>query len=206
MRKSQSLDAAYFEGLYTADPDPWGFASRDYEAAKYADTLAALGGARARRGLEMGCSIGVFTRHLAPYCDALVATEVSSTALDKARERCADLANVQFRLASRVTDGIDGAFDLMVLSEIVYYWDDRDLAAVAAAIDRALEPGGRLLLVHWLGETDYPRSGDDAVAALAERLTFGRTVERQDRRDQYRLDLWRRSPGQAAPAKANGAG
>jgi SAM-dependent methyltransferase len=204
VRKAKSLDAGYFEGLYRSDPDPWGFASRDYEAAKYADTLAALGGKRARRALEMGCSIGVFTRLLAAQCDALVATEVSQTALDQARARCADLANVRFHLASSAAEGIDGAFDLMVLSEIVYYWDDQDLAAVAQAIDGALAPGGRLLLVHWLGETDYPRSGDDAVAALAGRLSFAKSVERRDRREQYRLDLWRRAPDQAAPARTEG--
>jgi SAM-dependent methyltransferase len=203
VRKSKSLDGAYFEGLYAADPDPWGFASRDYEAGKYADTLAALGPGRSRRALEMGCSIGVFTRTLAPRCDALVATEVSGTALERARARCADLANIDFRLARRVDDGFDGTFDLMVLSEVVYYWDDTDLAAVAAAIDRALAPGGRLLLVHWLGETDYPRSGDDAVAALAARLSFPKIVERQDRTEQYRLDLWRRAAGQAAPARSH---
>jgi hypothetical protein len=82
----------------------------------------------------------------------------------------------------------------MVLSEVVYYWDDLDLAAVAGAIRRALVPGGRILLVHWLGETDYPRSGDDAAAALAARLDGLFDVELQTREDQYRLDLWRRRP------------
>jgi SAM-dependent methyltransferase len=202
MRKSRSLDAAYFEGLYKADPDPWGFASRDYEAAKYADTLAAVGEARVVRALEVGCSIGVFTRLLAPRCDALVATEVSATALEQAKVRCADLANIDFRLARRVTDGIDGRFDLIVMSEVVYYWDDADLTAVAAAIDQTLAPNGRLLLVHWLGETDYPRSGDDAVEALAAALKEPMRIERRDRRDEYRLDLWRRSPVQAAPASS----
>jgi SAM-dependent methyltransferase len=192
MRKSRSLDAAYFEDLYRAHPDPWGFAVREYEAAKYDHTLAALGEERAVRGLEMGCSIGVFTRRLAYRCDSLVATEMSKAALDQARARCADLAHIDFRLARDVTDGIEGAFDLMVLSEVVYYWDDADLARVAKAIDACLAPGGRLLLVHWLGETDYPRSGDDAVAALAAALAAPMIIERQERTDQYRLDLWRR--------------
>jgi SAM-dependent methyltransferase len=189
------LNADYFESLYRERPDPWGFASSAYEAAKYAQTLAALGDERAARALEMGCSIGVFTRALAPLCDALVATELSATALDEARRRCADRPNVVFRLAQRVTDGIDGRFDLMVLSEVVYYWDDADLDAVAEAIARSLLPHGRLLLVHWLGETDYPRSGDDAVNALAARLEGLFDAEREVRSESYRLDLWRRRRG-----------
>jgi len=63
---------------------------------------------------------------------------------------------------------------------------------VGAAIDRWLQPGGRVLLVHWLGETDYPKSADDAVAALYG-WTRDLEVVRQARREAYRLDLWRRA-------------
>ena len=192
MRKTSSLDADYFEGLYRGDPDPWGFETKPYEAAKYDDSIAALGDERAASALEVGCSIGVLTRRLAPLCARLTATELSPTALARARERCADLTQVEFRQARSQTDGFDGPYDLIVLSEVVYYWDDADLARVAAAIRQALSPGGRLLLVHWLGETDYPRSGDDAVAALAAHLAGFVQVERSVRRAEYRLDLWRR--------------
>jgi SAM-dependent methyltransferase len=192
MRKTSSLDADYFEGLYRGDSDPWGFATKPYEAAKYDETIAALGGERAASALEVGCSIGVLTRRLASLCVCLTATELSPTALARARARCADLAQVEFRQAWSQTDGFDGHYDLIVLSEVVYYWDDADLGRVATAIRQALSPGGRLLLVHWLGETDYPRSGDDAVVALATHLAGFIQVERNERRAEYRLDLWRR--------------
>ncbi len=195
MRKSRSLDADYFEGLYRADPDPWRFETSDYETGKYAETLAVLSGERAGRALEMGCSIGVLTRDLAGLCDRLVATELSPTALQRARQRCRDLGNVDFVLAKSVTDGFQGRFDLMVLSEVVYYFDAADLARVADAIKASLAVDGRLLLVHWLGETDYPRSGDDAVSALAAHLDGHVRVELETRREDYRLDLWRRRAG-----------
>ena len=82
MRKTRSLDAAYFEDLYRADPDPWNFATSAYESRKYADTLAVIGEERAGRAFEMGCSIGVLTRQLAGKCGRLVATELSERALD----------------------------------------------------------------------------------------------------------------------------
>ncbi len=194
MRKTASLDTAYFDGLYASKPDPWDFATSDYEARKYDDTLAALGGERATRALEVGCSIGVLTRRLAKRCDALIATEVSAAALEQAKTRCADLTNIDFRLTTGAAGGFDGAYDLIVLSEVVYYWDDADLDAVAAGIRATLTLGGRLLLVHYTLETDYPKSGDDAVAALAARLGGFVAPEISRRAEAYRLDLWRRPP------------
>ena len=192
MRKTSSLDAAYFEGLYAAKPDPWDFATSPYEAAKYDATIGALGGERASSALEIGCSIGVLTRRLARRCGALVATDVSQRALDQARARCVDCTNVTFRHVDRPDAGFEGRFDLIVLSEVVYYWDDADLDQVALAIRQALAPGGRILLVHYLLETDYPKSGDDAVAALWSRLDGWVVSEIQRCEEAYRLDLWRR--------------
>ena len=197
MRKTRSLDAEYFEGLYRGERDPWGFETKPYETAKYDDTIAALGQERARNALEVGCSIGVLTRRLAPLCRHLLATELSATALARARERCADLTHVEFRLAQSQTDGFEGCYDLIVLSEVVYYWDAADLERVATALRTALLPGGRLLLVHWLGDTDYPRSGDEAVCELAGHLTGCVEVDLRERRAEYRLDLWR-APSEAS--------
>jgi cyclopropane fatty-acyl-phospholipid synthase-like methyltransferase len=193
MRKTRSLDVDYFETLYQSDPDPWNFTTSAYEAEKYEHTVRALGEERAARALEIGCSIGVLTQALAPLCDRLVATELSASALAQARERCQALAHVEFRLAKTPTEPVEGPFDLIVISEVAYYWDDHDLARMAQMIAHILAPGGRVLLVHWLGETDYPKSADEAVDTLAAHLASLITVEKQKRRAKYRLDLWRRA-------------
>jgi SAM-dependent methyltransferase len=193
MRKTRSLDAAYFEALYRADPDPWRFKTSEYEAKKYARTLEVVADEPVGRALEMGCSIGVLTEQLAGVCGQLVATELAAQALDQARRRCASRDNIDFVLAKSMTDGIDGDFDLMLLSEVLYYWDDPDMAAVASAISGHLLMGGRLILVHWLGETDYPRSADDAVAALSRRIGGLFKIELESRTAEYRIDVWRRA-------------
>jgi hypothetical protein len=50
-------------------------------------------------------------------------------------------------------------------------------------------PDARVLLVNWLGQSDDPCSGDQAaeqfIAATAGKLR----IERQERRERYRLDL-----------------
>jgi Nodulation protein S (NodS) len=90
----QTLRPEYFDALYTADPDPWKFAASRYERDKYALTLDAMPKLRYRSALEVGCSIGVLTRSLAPRCDVLVAIDAAQTPLVEARRRCADLPGV----------------------------------------------------------------------------------------------------------------
>jgi SAM-dependent methyltransferase len=132
------------------------------------------------------------TARLATRCERLVSTDISPRALEQAQQRCANLGNIDFRLVSSAGESFDGDFDLIVLSEVVYYWDDVDTEVVADKLNRSLRPGGRLLMVHWLGETDYPKSGDEAVEDLAAKLDGSYLVERADRTAQYRLDLWRK--------------
>jgi hypothetical protein len=91
-----TLGREYFEAIYAADPDPWKFATSDYERRKYAVTLSALPRARYTSGLEIGCSIGVLTKILGARCDSVLGVDVAASALSQARQRCAMLPNVWF--------------------------------------------------------------------------------------------------------------
>jgi len=193
MRKTHTLGSAYFEGLYQTDDDPWKFATSAYEAEKYARTLEALGDEPVRAALEVGCSIGVFTAALARRCDHVTATEISPTALASARRRCSAQRNIDFRLVQSNGEPLGGPYDLVVLSEVVYFWDDADVAAFATQFEQALAPGGRVVLVHWLGETDYPKSADAGVDAFRRALRAPYAVEKAERTADYRLDVWRRA-------------
>lgn len=189
VRRSTSIAPDWFEQLYATERDPWNFETSAYEAAKYDHTLAALP-RRYTDALEVGCANGVLTRRLAPQCDDLLAIDVSDTALSAARARCADMSHVRFEKRQLPGDAPAGPFDLVLLSEVAYYWDRDDVARAGTWLRRAVASGGDVLLVHWTGDTDYPLSGDDAVTALADAIgPFDPLVA--DRREQYRLDLWR---------------
>ncbi|TPG57719.1 methyltransferase domain-containing protein [Roseomonas nepalensis] len=199
-RANRSLPAEYFDALYARDPDPWRFETSDYERGKYDATLAALPCARYARALEVGCSIGVLTADLAPRCEALLALDAAEAPLRRARERLAGQPHVAFALAGVPAAWPEDAapFDLILLSEVVYYLSPPDVERLAARVAASLAPGGDVLLVHWTGETDYPLSGDEAVERFVA-ASPGLEVRRAERAERYRLDLLQ-APGLRPPA------
>jgi len=190
---SDSLNAGYFEGIFQSDDDPWGLASSAYEDAKFARTIAVLDDRRYAHALEVGCAHGVLTARLAPLCDALLAVDISAAAIAKARKRLADIPHVALEKMAFPREAPTSAdVDLIVLSEVVYYWSDADIALAASRIDEMLASNGRIILVHWTGDTDYPQTGDAAVAKLWSALANACSIEIAERTDDYRLDLWTR--------------
>ncbi len=189
-RYKQSIPAGYFDRRYAADPDPWRFETSDYERAKYDATLAALPRARYASGLEIACSIGVLTRRLAECCDTLLALDVAEAALDRARARCHGLDHVGFLRGQVPGDWPEGSFDLILLSEVVYYLDKADVGRLAERVQGCLRPGGDVVLVHWTGETHYPLTGDEA-ALLFMKKAGSLSACAATRTEAYRLEVLR---------------
>ena len=185
-----SLAPAYFDQLYAAHGDPWAFATSPYEAAKYAATLAALPRPRYRHALEIGCAIGVLTRRLAARCDALLAVDVSEDALAQARARCAHLSGVRFERRVLPAEMPAGPFDLLLLSEVGYYWSAADFEQARRAMAREAMPGAHLMLVHYTGDTSYPLTAADVHEAFGADPSW-RSVAAAAH-PSYRLDVLER--------------
>jgi SAM-dependent methyltransferase len=186
-----SLPPDYFEQIFAGDPDPWDLGSSPYEAEKFDRTIAALADRRAASAFEVGCAGGVLTARLSALCDRLMAVDVSATAVERARHRLGSTPTVTIEQAifPRDRPHIEG-LDLVVLSEVAYYWSDADLDTASRWIADHLQVGGRVLLVHWTGPTDYPQTADQAVGRLWRTLADVMRVELEERHDRYRLDLW----------------
>ena len=189
----QTLKPEYFDALYTANPDPWNFAASPYERAKYALTLNAMRKPRYRSCLEVGCSIGVLTRSLASRFNTVIAVDASLTPIVEARRRCADLPEVSFEQMFVPEQWPDGVFDLILLSEVVYYLSRDDVGRLAARVSNSLAKGGSVILVHWTGPTNYPLSGDEAAALFIERIGPGYVVNRADQYPEFRLEVLSRT-------------
>ena len=186
---NERLGREYFEGLYAESDDPWNFEASEYEQDKYARTLAVLGERTFRRALEAGASIGVFTEMLADRCDELLAVDVSERAVAAARQRLSGRGNVRIERRTLPEQMPDGPFDLIVASEVLYYFPREEMLTVLRGFERELAPGGILLAVHWRRKTEtYPLQGDEVHELLVEQtqLLNKETVVEPN----YRLDLF----------------
>ncbi len=188
---SDSLSTEYFDKLYQQNEDPWDFETSAYERDKYAATLAALPNERYQNAFEIGCSIGVLTQQLASRCDRLLAVDGSEKPLQQARQRLHDQPHVQLAQMRIPNTFPDDTFDLILVSEVAYYWSWDDLAKAQQHILRALWPGGHLLLVHWIQPTNYPLTGDEVHDAF-HKLDPPLAHQQHQRTDRYRLDRWER--------------
>jgi SAM-dependent methyltransferase len=188
-----TLEPSYFNALYESDPDPWKFASSAYERGKYALTMGALPKRRYRSAFEVGCSIGILTRALALRCEAVLAVDAARAPLAEAMRRCADLPTVRFEQMFVPTQWPSGVFDLILLSEVVYYFNEQDVARLASKAAEALASTGNIELVHWTGETNYPLSGDEASELFIRLMGPSIEVMRRDRYPCFRLDVLSRS-------------
>ena len=188
-RHGRSLSSDYFTAIYEADPDPWRFATSCYEQKKYAATLAALRRPRYPAAFEIGCSIGILTQALAGRCDELLAVDVAEAALAEARRRCQRLPGVRFANMRVPADWPGGTFDLILLSEVVYYLDLADVGHLVERVTASARPGAEVVLVHWIGATDYPLGGDEAAQAFIDRVRDVTRLRHQSRTDRYRMDI-----------------
>jgi predicted TPR repeat methyltransferase len=184
---NERLGREYFEGLYAESKDPWNFEASEYEQNKYARTLAVLGERTFRRALEAGASIGVFTEMLADRCDELLAVDVSERAVAVARRRLSGRGHVKVERRTLPEEMPDGPFDLIVASEVLYYFPREEMLTVLRAFERELAPGGLLLAVHWRRKTGtYQLQGDEVhdLIVVHTRLHNTETIIEPD----YRLD------------------
>lgn len=184
-----SRDAAHFQRLYDADPDPWQFRTSEYEQLKYRKTLETLPTRHFRFAFEVGCSIGVLTRLLAVRCDALLAVDIVEQPLHAARSTCSDQPWVQFRRMQVPDEWPDNDFDLIVLSEVLYFLSPRDITKVAERALVSLDATGLVLLVNWRGHSGDPCTGDEAADLFIERTSAWLQPRIQYQEDTYRLDL-----------------
>lgn len=187
--RRERLDRDYFENLYAQSMDPWDFETSEYERRKYERTLGVLGERRFYRGFEAGSSIGVFTAMLAARCDELLAVDTSEKAVEIAKRRLTEHPHVRVERRTLPEEMPEEPFDLIVASEVLYYWPREVVLEALRSFEEILAQGGVLVAVHWRKETrTYPLQGDEVHELLIRhtRLTNVKTIKEPE----YRLDVF----------------
>jgi peptidoglycan/xylan/chitin deacetylase (PgdA/CDA1 family) len=191
---------AYWEQLFET-ADPWDYSS-PYEQLKYDRTLSLIPAGPIDRALELACAEGRFTALLAKRVNTLKAVDISQKALDRAKQRCAGMKNVEFVASDFFKNPIEGRWHLIVCSEVLYFLNDlSELTKVAEKIRDALELGGHVLMAHAnllsddMGHTGFEWDhtfGSRAIASVLSR-TKGLKHVGGISTSLYRIDLFRRA-------------
>jgi SAM-dependent methyltransferase len=160
---------ARFEREFAAGPDPWDYggpAARQRHAQALG-LLDAAGLAAVERALEIGCAEGHFSAALAARCRSLLAVDISTVALARARARPGWPSGVRFAEWDLRRDPLPGRFDLVVAMDVLESFCRPGLVRGARArLVDALAPGGYLLL------------GNSRQGALFETTWWGRALIR----------------------------
>lgn len=187
-RNKATLNQIHFDDLYRDNPDPWGYEGSGDNAKKYAETIKILTQERYENVLEIGCSNGLFTELLANKSDQLLAIDISEEPLKAAKNRLSTNTNVTFKKAFIPDSFPKGSYDLIVLSEVGYYLNLRDLVDTKNLIRDHLKFGGQLLLVHSYNLTEArPLSSNQVHEVFLRDEAF--TAKSGFKSDDYRLDF-----------------
>lgn len=190
--KLKSLSKSYFDALYSHNPDPWNFRTSEYEQRKYGTINNYLENRKYNSGLELGCSIGEHTAHLASHCGSLLAVDISERAIATAKEEN-NLPNVHYKNVDIIQEFPKGPFDFISMCEIGYYFDRENLISIFRNISENLNENGHFLMVHWTSYVrEYPLNGKlvhQIFREFNERInSFSLISSFTD--DRYELLLW----------------
>jgi Methyltransferase domain len=154
----------HFDQLFWADDDPQGYASMWSERRRHDLMLAMLDLPTYGRIFEPACANGVFTSILATRGIDVTAWDGSGEAVRVARHRLRGIVNVRVAQYSVPEKWPDGQFDLIVLSDFLYYLSAEDIVKVANKSIESTSDGGVVLSCHWLDVAhDFLTPGGSAV-------------------------------------------
>lgn len=181
----------FFDQLYRNLNDPWNFRNSVYERERYHAIVECIGDREYESAFEPGCAIGELTRLLAPYCNTLDALDCSITAVQRARTRCREYPQVNVRQGALPGDLPTKNTDLIVVSEVGYYFTPVELASLVAQLWSKLRVGGRLVACHWLGHSnDHWLHGAEVHQLIREVLNKSENYTAPSQ--EYVLQRWQK--------------
>lgn len=167
------------------------FAASWYERRKRAVTIASLPNERYRNCFEPGCAVGELTRTLAPRCDQLLAVDFAARAVTQTRHAVAEFDHVRVERATLPAELPYDRYDLVVASEILYYFSAEDLNRLLDGFVAQLAVDGDIVAVHHQArDCCYGYDGHNVHRTLASRPELTEVVHHED--EHFVVDVLRR--------------
>lgn len=131
--------------------------------------------------LECACGTGMISRHIAPCCQNLTATDFSQGMLRQAEKNCRKFNNVTFRQANIMRlEFPDNSFDKVVAGNVIHLLDDPKGAL--KELERVCKPGGMIIVPTYV---NIAKDGNVSWAArMLEKL--GVSFKRQFTPESYK--------------------
>ncbi len=156
----------HLRALYEHTDDPWNFAHSDYEQDKFRATRRALMRDSYRSALELGCGNGALARHIAPLCDNYTGIDAIERAVIAARKAVPEARFIVDCYPCRLPDA---TFDLVILSEILYFLTPDEIRHLARNLSHNARHA-EVICVTWLGETEQALQGADALEIFRQTM------------------------------------
>jgi SAM-dependent methyltransferase len=153
------VDIDHLHSLYAETHDPWDFEHSTYEQNKFKATRNALSQPRYNATFELGCGNGQLARHLVQISDRYTGMDAVEKALSAARQAVPTGTFVKGFYPCPLPDD---TFDLIVLSEILYFLNPQGIGLLASDIGSRW-PNAEVICVTWLGPSGNELQGDDAA-------------------------------------------
>lgn len=184
-----------FEGPVSSHPYIEGGRTSEYVQLCYALqlTVACLGW-RGGVAADLGAGDGTLTGVLLGAVDRIVAVDEDATALRWA-ERVVGRLNVVRSDALRFLELYENSFELIMMSHLLYYFQEAQWSMILDAAGRKLAPGGSLIVCLWSancdaadifrkislrrGEQLYGERAIDIATSRGFRVTNKRTIKAQ---------------------------
>lgn len=141
--------AADFRPVYeeTAQ-DAWNYTRNAFEEDRFGMIVDTLSAIHAAKALEVGCAEGHLTRRLAGSVEDLLACDIMPEAIERARANCDDLDNIRFLAMDVRTHWPEEMFDLVVYSDVLYFFSKREVRRVIRDSAQHVRERGHLLFAN----------------------------------------------------------
>ena len=186
---------SYFASLYSRDKDPYKVQTRWYEKRKIQLLLGSLPKERYEYAFEPGVGVGALSQPLSERCERLIVSDLNEKAIRSTKDALKKAKNVDYIVSAipAYWPPEETRFDLIVLSEILYFLDEIELEEVIDKCQQSLLPSGNIVICNWKHAFTQRKLSTEFIHACFSSITDLRLIVKHEE-DDFLLDVYSKDP------------